>query len=175
MCGIGGDLGARILKTVDETVLHHHNLEKWFGIAVDSDGGLSVGARMDGAVLPFRLTAGASDFGNWVQILGSSNTPVQAGMTKFDLHRAMVVSTDSTVQFVVQIIRGESGDLAAKLSAEDFTEFPYVSGSNNNDSGIADIIDERCDVCSKMWARCACIGQTGKVIDFYFGIHEYIE
>lgn len=173
--GIGGSLDARILRIVDEIKRHHHNLEKWFGIAVDSDGGLSVGARMDGAILPFRLTAGASDFGSWVQILGSNNTPVQADMTLFDLHRAMITSTDSTVQFIVQLIKGESADIAAKLSAEDFTEFPYVSGSNNNDSGITEIIDCRCAVGEKLWARCACVGLTGKVLDFYFGIHEYIE
>ena len=175
MGGIGGSLDHEILKEAKEIESHLHNNEKWFGIAVDSDGGLSVAARMDGAVLPFRLTAGASAFGDWVQILGSDNTPVISGMTKIDLHRAMIVSTDSTVQFIVQIIQGESADFAAKLLAEDFTEFPYVSGSNNNDSGIADILDERLDVGVKVWARCACVGQTGKLIDFYFGIHEYLE
>lgn len=30
------------------------------------------------------------------------------------------------------------------------------------------------DVWTKIWARCACVGQSGTNINFYYGIHEYV-
>lgn len=128
---------------------------------------------MDGAIQPFQLVAGNNTFGNWVQVLGSSDTPIQAGKTRFDLHRVLVTGTNSTRTFIIQIISGESADFAAKLTAEDFDEFPYISSSNNNDSGISDIIDKRGHAGDKVWMRCADVGGNGTNINLYIGLHEY--
>ena len=38
---------------------------------------------------------------------------------------------------------------------------------------ISDVIDDRCPVGEKVWMRCACVGASGKIMDFYFGTHEY--
>ena len=160
---------------VIEIEKHLHNYEKWFGAAASPSGETHVADRMDGVISPFALLSGTSDFGSWVQVLGSSDTPVQTGKTKLDLHRVLVTSTDSTATFIVQIVTGESAGIAAKLAAEDFDEFPYISATNNNDSGISEIIDKRCDVGEKVWMRCACVGQTAKTINIYFGLHEYDE
>ena len=128
---------------------------------------------MHGAVVAFTLTAGNNDFGSWLQILGSDDTPVQSGRTIFDLHRILITSTNSTNPFIIQLICGESAGIAAKLIAEDFNEFPYISATNNNDSGIAEILDERCDAGEKMWMRCADVGGNGSTLNLYIGIHEY--
>ena len=114
-------------------------------------------------------------FGQWVQILGSSDTPIEAGKTFFDAHRYMVVETDSTNQYIIQIIAGESADFATKLAAEEFTEVMFISQSNLNDSGIEEIMSIRVPIGQKIWARCACIGSNGSILDFYYGIHEYDE
>lgn len=158
---------------VVEVERHHHNREKWFGLAAVASGELHVADRMDGVILPFQLTSGASDFGSWVQVLGSDDTPVDADMTKFDGHRVLVTATDDTNPFIIQIVSGESADIAAKILAEEFTEFPFVAATNNIETGISDLITRRVDAGEKVWARCACVGVTGKLIDFYFGIHEY--
>ena len=158
---------------VEEIERHFHNNEKWFGDAAVAVGETHAADRVGGATIPFRLVAGNNTFGNWVQILGSADTPVETGRVKFDLHRILVTDTNSTRPFIIQLVEGESADIAAKILAEDFTEIMYKSATNNNDSGVAEIIDKRCNVGIKHWARCTDIGGNGTNINFYFGIHEY--
>ena len=106
-------------------------------------------------------------------ILGSADTPVQAGRTQFDPRRVLVTTTDSTEAFAIQFVYGEMADIAAKIAAEEMTEAPYIAATNNADSGIADLMIERAAVTTKMWARAICINQNAKTLNFYFGIHEY--
>lgn len=162
-----------ILAESIEIATHLHDKEKWFGAAAVPSGEIHVADRMAGGISPFQLVAGDDTFGNWVQILGSSDTPVEAGKTKFDLHRVLITTTNSTSPFVIQIVEGESADIAAKIAAEDFTEFPYIAPTNNNDSGIAHLIDILANAGLKHWARCCDIGRDGTNINFYFGLHEY--
>lgn len=167
-----------LLKSIDDEVEiveeHFHNNEKWFGAATVPAGETHVADRMDGAVVPFQLTAGNNDFNAvWTQILGSADTPVVAGKTLFDKHRILVTTTNSTNAFVIQFVCCEAADIAAKLIAEDFTEVPYISATNNADAGIADMLDDLHSTGEKIWARCACVGANGTVLNFYLGIHEY--
>jgi len=152
---------------------HLHNREKWFGAIVAPENELLIADRMAGGVPAFTLAAGNDDFGSWVQILGSSDTPVIAGSVKFDAHRFMITATNSTKPYIIQIAAGESAGLAALIATEMFTEIPYIAASNNNDSGISDIMTRRVPVGTKVWARACCIGGNGTTISFYFGIHEY--
>lgn len=132
-----------------------------------------VADRMDGVIVAFQLVAGNNVFGSWVQVLGSEDTPITSGKAKYDFHRLMITSTNSTRPFIIQIVFGESADIAAKLLAEDFDEFPYISATNNNDSGVSELFDERHNVGEKAWMRCADVGGNGTTIDLYLGIHEY--
>lgn len=166
---------SEILEEVKEIERHLHNNEKWFGAAAVPSGETHVADRMSGGISPFQLVAGNDTFGDWVQLLGSSDTPVETGETKYDLHRFMITTTNSTRPFNIQIVSGESADIAAKISAEDFTEFPYIAPTNNNDSGISDVIDKRDNAGEKLWARCVDIGGNGTNINFYIGLHEYPE
>ncbi len=158
---------------VQELEKHTHNREKWLGVAATPSGETHVADRMAGGISAFTLTAGNNDFGSWVQIMGSSDTPISSGMVKFDAHRFLVTSTNSTNPFVIQIATGESAGLAAKISSEEFTEAPYVAATNNNDSGVEDVLTIRTAVSEKVWARAVCIGSSGSTISFYYGIHEY--
>jgi hypothetical protein len=175
--GFNGDAdvyGDRTAKSIYEIERHLHGHEKWFGVAAVAVGETHVADRMGGAIAPFALLSGNSDFGDWVQILGSSDTPVKPGHKKFDAHRILVTTTDSTVSFCIQVANGEEGELPDLVAAEDYSDFGYKASTNNNDSGINDIMDRRASVGSKVWARCCCIGQNAKTINFYFGIHEYL-
>lgn len=162
-----------IAYRIHEVERHLHNMEKWFGAAVTPVGETHVADRMAGGVSPFTVTAGNDDFGAWVQVLGSDDTPVTTGAVKFDAHRILVTATNSTNPFIIQVVSGESADIAAKLAAEQYSESPYISATNNNDSGIEDIMVRRTDVSEKMWIRAACIGSSGSTISLYFGVHEY--
>jgi hypothetical protein len=157
----------------NEIERHLHNREKWFGKAVVPNLEVHVADRMDGVVLPFTLTSGNSAFGSWVQLLGSSDTPVSSGSVMLDAHRFMVTTTDSISSYIIHIASGELADLAAKVAVEQFTEAPYKAETNNNDSGISNVMSIRIAVGEKVWARCACVGGNAQGIDFYYGIHEY--
>jgi hypothetical protein len=152
---------------------HLHNYEKWFGAFSGVADELHVAERMGGGILPFTLTSGNDDFGSWVQVFGSTDTPIVQDKTHFDFHRCLITGTNSTATFIIQIVSGESSEIADKLTAEDFNEFPYISSSNSNDSGISEVIDKRCAVGEKIWMRACCIGQDAKTISLYNGIHEY--
>lgn len=168
-----------ILENIEEEVIeiekHLHNYEKWFGLAAVPSGEVHRADRMAGATASFQIVAGNNTFGSWVQVLGSADTPIQAGKTKFDFHRVLVTATNSTRPFIVQIVSGESSGIVAKLAAEDFDEFPYISATNNNDSGISDVIDKRLNSGEKVWMRCADIGGNATTFNFYIGLHEYDE
>ncbi len=90
-----------------ETETHFHNHEKWFGAAAVASGETHVADRLGPGISPFALVSGNDAWGNWVQILGSSDTPVRAGMALYDAHRFMVTTTDSTAPFNIQFVEGE--------------------------------------------------------------------
>ncbi len=158
---------------IAEVERHFHGREKWFGLASSPNDEIHRADRMNGTKNPFRLTAGNSTFGAWVQVLGSGDTPVKTAMAYFDFHRILITNTDSTAPFIIQAIAGESADFAAKIAAEEFTEFAFKSATNSDDSGITEFMTSRVAAGTKIWMRCANIGNNGKVLDLYFGLHEY--
>jgi hypothetical protein len=158
---------------VHEIGRHFHNRAKWFGEAATPSGETHVADRVGGATTTFTLTSGNSDFGSWVQILGSADTPVCAGCQYYDGHEYLVTSTSATATYIVQLAIGESLELADRITNEEFSEVLYVAASNLNDSGVGMVMGSRLPSGSKLWARCACIGQNAKTIDFYIGLHEY--
>lgn len=164
-----------IYNLVYHTEAHIHNGEKWLGAATSPSGETHVADRMGGGISPFVLTTGNDTYGSWVQILGSTDTPIVADSVDFDGHRVMVTVTDSTAPFKIEIVAGESAGIAAKIAAEQYTEIPYISATNNADSGVTELISYKLDVGTKMWARAVCIGETTKSISFYYGIHEYLK
>ena len=153
---------------------HIHNHEKWFGVASVPAGETHIADRIGPGIIPFALLSGNDDFGNWLQILGSSDTPIESGMTMVDAHDILVTTTNSTEPFFIQFVLGESAGIADLILAEDFTEVPYISATNNADSGVEPIINKRIVTGTKIWARTICIGQNAKTINFYVGIHEYV-
>lgn len=158
---------------VAEIERHFHHRERWFGAAATASGETHVADRVSGGINPFTLTAGNDDFGAWVQILGSSDTPVTTGAEYFDSHNYIVTATNSTNPFIIQLAAGESSELADRIANGEFTESMYISSSNLNDSGVSSIASPRIAAGTKVWARCACIGSSGSTLSMYIGLHEY--
>jgi hypothetical protein len=149
------------------------NNEKWYGLATTPNAELHVADRMADEIQPFALLTGSKTFGNWVQILGSSDTPLVVGKVKFNINKILVTTTDSTTAFIVQIITGETADIAAKIATENFFEFPYIAATNANDGGITEIEIPQITSGKKVWARACCLNESAKTINFYFSLKEY--
>ena len=71
-----------------ESEVHAHSHERWAGLAGTPSGEIH---RMDGLLSatspqPFQIDAGNNAWGAWVQVVGSADTPIQAGKTHFNFH-----------------------------------------------------------------------------------------
>jgi len=156
-----------------EAERHLHNWERWFGLAGTPDGEVHRADRIGTTSTVFQADAGDDTWGNWLQILGSDDTPADSGNTKYDLHRIIVNATERTGAHFVQIAFGASG--AAALTAGDYTEFVFSPGTPQKVPGPVDIIDRRKAAGTKAWLRVWVPGQSTGTMDFYIGLHEYLE
>ena len=167
-----------LLRQIEQEVYqiekHLHAHEKWMGAAAIPNAEIHVADRMGPGIAPFALLTGNDAYGNWLQVMGSSDSPIEAGMVRMDAHRVLITTTNSTEAFAVQFVIGESAGIAALIAAEDMTEFAYISATNNADSGISEIRSKGIASGTKVWARAICIGQNAKTINLYVGLHEYV-
>lgn len=156
---------------VHEIERHLHSYEHWFETATVPDAELHRADRIGDGAGAFQADAGNDDWGAWVQLLGSEDTPVAVGSAHFDLHVVMVEAAERAETYFIQIAAGASG--AAALAAGDYTEFVYRPILLNIQSSPVVIQMRRQDTTTKVWARCMCPGQNTATLDFYFGLHEY--
>lgn len=160
-----------IQHAAEEVEQHLHNYEIAFGLAAAPSGETHRADEMSSS--PFQLTSGNDDWGSWLQILGSEDTPFRAGSIKFDLHNIHVIDSNDASLYKIQVGLGESG--AAALASGDFTEIYYKRGAANNTAFQTMLLDKRKDVGIKAWCRIWCVGSTAKLLDLMFGTHEYVE
>jgi hypothetical protein len=168
LLGVADSLAYR----VGEIERHLHSYEKWFARAAVPSGETHVADRIGTGTAAFQVDGGNNTWGAWVQIVGSSDTPVQAAAAYFDLHRMMItdIENDGAVHFV-QIAFGESG--AAALTAGNYTEFVFKSQAVNTEETPVSIQTRRAAARTKCWARVWSVGQNTGTMDFYIGFHEY--
>jgi hypothetical protein len=126
-----------------------------------------------GTLSAFQLDAGNDDWGAWVQILGSEDTPAITGSAKFDLHELEIVDAENTdtVHFIQLAYGDTDGDTA--LAAGDYTELAYTSATQVSNQSPIYVRIPRIAVGTKVWARVMAIGENTSTIDFYIGLHEY--
>jgi len=128
---------------------------------------------------PFTAISGNNTYGvdadDEALVLGTSDTPLIAGMTRFDLHRIFIVDVSSDTPWKLRIIHG-SGTMADAIAAGDYTEAVVMSDITNpqQSSGVpVELIMPR-GVCGsdKVWIQ-AWNGTNNATIDFLIGLHEY--
>ena len=157
---------------VHEIERHFHSAGSWFGAAAAASGETHVADRVGAGIDPFQLDAGNADWGSWVQVLGSDDTPARTSMVKFDPHEVAVMEAERVGTYFIQMGRGASG--AAALAAGTYTEFVYCSDRiGARAAGITKVQTGRATAGDKVWARCLCVGENTATIDLYVGIHEY--
>lgn len=162
-----------ILEETIEIETHLHSNESWFEKASVPNGELHVADRIGSGAGAFQVDAGNDDWGLWIQVLGSLDTPSKTGNLFFDAHRAEFVAAERNSTYFVQVAPGDDPDAA--VAADIHTEFVLHPISNVLDSGPVDIQTVRLPAGTKAWVRTKCSGQDTGTLDFYFGIHEYEE
>ena len=173
-------LVALVRKTLDEAteVEHHlHGYERWYGLAVTPNAELVraeaiVNYTNSHVIAPHRVDAGNDNWGSWVQILGSSDTPFEDGKAYFDFHKLLIVDAENaTSNTFIQIGSGASGTEA--LSNKTYTTIAYQTAASKGTQVAVNFMDKRQAAGTKVWARALAIGEATSWIDFYIGLHEY--
>jgi hypothetical protein len=156
---------------VHEIERHIHSHERWLETAAVASGETHVADVIGTGGGSFQLDAGNDDWGSWVQILGSSDTPVITNSEYYDLHRIEIDTEERAGTYFLQFAFGASG--AAALSAGTYTETIYTGPAGAQSGGPVVIQSRRIASGTKAWARTMFPGQDTATIDLYIGIHEY--
>jgi hypothetical protein len=157
---------------IGEIERHFHSWERWMAVAAVVNGEVKVADRIGTGTAAFRATAGNNTWGAWLQILGSSDTPVIGGLVKFDIHRMSIVATgEVSATYFVQMGFGVSG--AQALLDNTFSSFLYRVGSAQTRETPIPVQHRRQAAGTKAWLRIWALTKNGATLDFYFGLHEY--
>lgn len=157
---------------VNEIERHFHNIERWFEAAATPSGETHVADRVCTGSGAFQVDAGNNDWGSWLQVFGSDDTPEIAGSVFYDFARIVFLDHErNSTRHCIQIAFGDSG--AAALAAETYTEFVILSGGGNSESPPTIVPTRRLAAGTKAWVRIRIPGQNTGTLDFVFGIHEF--
>lgn len=152
---------------------HLHNQERWLCKAAIPSGETHVADSINTGSVAFQIDGGNNTWGAWTQIIGSSDTPVQPGRVKFDLHRLLITAWErSDCIYKIQIAFGATAEAA--FSSGDYTDIPLITLTGVANMAPLDLMTIGVNSGTKVWARCWAVGQNTGTIDFYAGLHEYI-
>jgi hypothetical protein len=145
--------------------------ERWMEKASAPNGEIHVADRGGAGAGDFQIDAGNDDWGPWLQILGSSDTPVDTGQVRYGLDWIGVSSAERNSIYYAQFAFGTSG--ATALANGAYTETKYIPDSNLVDSAPVHIQHPPVAAGTKAWARCICPGQNTATLDFSFSLREW--
>ena len=160
---------------VAEIEYHLHNTERWLGkLAVQTatdwaDSNIST---------PFHAISGNNAYGSdpndEAQVLGTADTPVQAGMVRYDPHEILVVACSVTTPVKVRAVFG-TGTMAAAIAAGQYSErmFHLDPAAASGQGVPVPLMMPRCAAGTcKLWMQFWSVTDNA-TIDFYLGLHEY--
>jgi len=161
---------------VHEIERHVHSWSRWFGAANTPDGELHVADRIGksesgGSETPFVIDAGNDDWGDWVQILGSTDTPAELTKVGYDLHKWALIATEKDGTHFIQFAFGTSG--AAALAAGTYSEMVFWTDMPQNIMQEVSVQHRRVATGTKMWARAFIPTVDTGTVSFFIGLHEY--
>ena len=154
---------------------HVHNRERWFGIkAVPTATDWA-----DNVLAPFVAISGADTYGadadDEAAVFGTADTPATAGMTKFDIHRLLVVDVDHDTPYKLRLVWG-TGTMDDAVTAEHTTEVMVMFDAANPTQSAGTPVDVMCPRLDcgvdQLWIQ-AWNATDDSEIDFLIGIHEY--
>lgn len=173
--GLTGGFTDSLCYRVEELERHFHGRERWFGK-------LAVQTATDWADnnidTPYQAKSGADDYGgdanDEAQVIGTADTPAITSMTKFDIHRILIVGATETTVYKLRIVYG-TGTMADAINAGQYsTIMVVVDPANGAKPAVpAEIMMPRGTAGStKVWIQAWNVTDNA-TIDFYVGWHEY--
>jgi len=153
---------------VAEIERHLHGWERRYGAAVTQSATHKMDSISDGnAVVPFRMDAGTSDWGEFVQIIGSGDTTL-----RHDLHNLAIVAAEGANKtWFIQMGYGATG--AEMITDGTYSELVFTPQSVNGRPASLPIMQRRAPAGSLGWVRCLCRNTVTQWLDFYVGLHFY--
>lgn len=160
---------------VEELEKHFHGRERWFGK-------LAVQTATDWAdnniATPYQAISGNNTYGagasDAAQVIGTADTPAITLMTKFDVHRIMIIDASETTTYKLRLVYG-TGTKADAIAAGQYSTFMVrIDPAKGDDSGTPiDVMMPRGTAGStQVWLECW-NATDDATIDFYVGWHEY--
>ena len=168
LLGISGSLSYEAL----ESNRHVHHYSRAFGLAAAPAGETHRADEITSNPAPFVVDAGNNDWGDWLQLLGSSDTPVIAGVVKYDPHLISIVSAErANAIYLIQMAAGTSG--AAGLAAGTYSDKVFTPQSAAGRPAAMPMSLRTQSVGTKLWIRTLVRGQDTGTLGIYVEIHEY--
>ena len=167
LAGVNNSLAYR----VHEIERHLHSHETWFETAAIQDPGLHEADRLGDGGGAFQVTSGNTVWGEWLQILGTTDTPHLGSSPKFDFNTFFIEDVQKAGTFFIQFGFGATG--AAALEAGNITETAYVGTIGAGNPLPIHIQSRRITAGTKAWVRIKTPLVNVSTMDIYFGLHEY--
>jgi hypothetical protein len=165
-----------INEEVEEIEQHIHTRERWFGQSVDQSGNDWAADNLT----PLDVISGDDEYGadadDEAKCIGTADTPVIAGMTKFDLHRILIVGVSQNSVYKMRFVFG-TGTMADAITAEQTSEFMVKFDAVNpqQSAGIPfEVKMPRLNAGTKVWLQ-AWNATNNATASFFIGLHEYLE
>jgi hypothetical protein len=151
------------------------NRIRWLGAAVTPVGETHVADRISAGGTPFSVVSGNNAFGNWVQMVGSADTPLFTGSTWFHVHEFAITNTASTADLLFHAISApDAAYIPALLAANQYSEIFYKASSATADTGVHPTTVPLLPVGYKVWIRVFARGANNVTVSAYLGISEYV-
>jgi hypothetical protein len=153
-----------------EVEIHFHHYTRVFGLAAVPAGETHRADTITTSPNPFQIDAGNDDWGSWVQIFGSTDTP--SGWVKWDASLISIVAAErANAVYLLQMAAGATG--AAGLAAGTYSDNVFTPQSVNGRPAAINYAFRRQDATTKLWMRTWCRGQNTATLDFYVKLHGY--
>jgi hypothetical protein len=167
LAGVSNSLAYRI----HEIEAHLHSSASWFGAAGTPSATHFADRIGTSGMSIFRLDSGNQDWGTWVQLFGSEDTPARGSMAYFDTHEMVITANERAGVYFIQFGHGASGEAA--LTAGSYTEVA-LDLTDKAGGAIVRLQTGHAPAGSLLWARCMTPAFDTGTLDFYIGIHEYV-
>ena len=172
LAGVSNSLAYR----VHEIEKHFHSRERWMGKAASQT---ATDWALESTLTPFTAISGTGVFGvdtnDEALVLGTDDTPVIAGMVKYDLHYILVATLSADTPYILRLIYG-AGTMAAADSAGQYTDIMVhniVTGSKAGGVPLPVMMPRVTCGVDKVWVRAKC-ATNNATATFFIGLHEYV-
>lgn len=157
-----GSIGYQIA----EIYRHDHTWDRRYGLAVSPSGEVHRADGIGVGVLPFVMTSGNNNWGNWVQLMGSGDS-----VEGFDLHDFLVSASQSnSAVYFIQVAFGASAAVA--LAAGTYSELVFIPpGSANGKPSSIELTAEDMPAGAKVWCRVMSVATNAQTLSAYIGLH----